>query len=76
MKKELSLKDNLARLESAKEENYHREHELVVAEENLSKKISELRKKEAELSEWEALLAQKAHRPPKDNTLTHQFPSN
>lgn len=46
------MKENLARLEELKEANYQREHDIVVAEDNLTKKIADFRKKEAELSEW------------------------
>lgn len=41
-------------IEQQKDANYQREHQILVAEENLSAKIAEVRKKEAELSEWEA----------------------
>lgn len=62
-----------------KEANYQREHQILVAEENLSKKIADFRKKEAELSEWEAELTRKARDNrggQRDNTLANQFPSN
>jgi hypothetical protein len=64
-----------------KEANYQREHEILVAEENLSKKIADFWKKEAELSEWEAELTRKSRElrgrgDNRDNTLANQFPSN
>lgn len=76
-RREASLKDSLAKIEEQKQLNYVREHEILVAEENLSKKIGDLRKKEVELSQWEVELAKKANEARqihKDNTLSHQFP--
>jgi hypothetical protein len=77
-KREANLKEDHLRLEDIKGANYQREHEILVAEENLSKKIADFRKKETELSEWEAELTRKMRdvRAPRDNTLANQFPSN
>lgn len=60
LRREESLREELCRLESRKEAAYEREHELLAGEESLSRKISDLRRKEAELSEWEAELTRKS----------------
>jgi len=44
--------------------NYEREHQILEAEQNLSKKINEIRSKESELSQWELELTRKARNNP------------
>lgn len=44
-----------------KQANYEREHQILEAEDNLEKKIADLRDKEAELSSWETELIRKAN---------------
>jgi|JI9StandDraft_2_1071091.scaffolds.fasta_scaffold908675_1 hypothetical protein len=44
-----------------KQATYEREHQMLEAEDNLSKKIADLRDKEAELSSWETELIRQAN---------------
>ena len=49
------------RSEEIKQGNYEREHRILETQENLSKKISEIREKELSLSRWETELVKKAN---------------